>query len=260
MSVLLFLIAVAASGIGAISGIGGGVIMKPLLDSTGMLTVWAATFMSGCTVLSMSAVSVVKNRKEIKNGNFKTLLFLSFGAALGGILGKFLFQLAGQYFDNSALGITQSVILIVMNLLVIFVTVFKSKRQGGRESGNLICLIAGLFLGITSAFLGIGGGPINIAVLLLLLPVTQKRAAAGSLFIIFCSQLTSLISTLITGSLPEFRPVDLIVMCVGGIAGAFIGGAISSKISEKSARRIFIAVTVLIMFVSVYNIIKFKFF
>ena len=53
---LLFLIvSFSASVVGAICGIGGGVIIKPVLDLLHMETVAAIQFLSGCTVLSMSA-------------------------------------------------------------------------------------------------------------------------------------------------------------------------------------------------------------
>ena len=43
-----------ASVVGAICGIGGGVLIKPLLDAFGVLSVASISFLSGCTVLSMS--------------------------------------------------------------------------------------------------------------------------------------------------------------------------------------------------------------
>ena len=44
---IYFFTALAASFIGAVSGIGGGVIMKPVLDSMGEFPPAAASFLSG---------------------------------------------------------------------------------------------------------------------------------------------------------------------------------------------------------------------
>ena len=55
---IFFLVALAASVAGAICGIGGGVIIKPVLDLLHLETVTAISFLSGCTVLSMSCYSV----------------------------------------------------------------------------------------------------------------------------------------------------------------------------------------------------------
>ena len=50
--VLFFIISFLASIAGAICGIGGGVIIKPLLDSFGLMDVKTISFLSGCTVLA----------------------------------------------------------------------------------------------------------------------------------------------------------------------------------------------------------------
>ena len=54
------LVAFAACILGTICGMGGGIIIKPVLDATGVLSVAAVTFLSGCTVIAMSCWSVGK--------------------------------------------------------------------------------------------------------------------------------------------------------------------------------------------------------
>ena len=49
-----------ASTVGAIAGIGGGVIIRPVLDSFHILSAATISFLSGCTVLSMSCYSTVR--------------------------------------------------------------------------------------------------------------------------------------------------------------------------------------------------------
>lgn len=60
INLLALIVCFFASVIGAICGIGGGVIIKPVLDSVGILDVTAISFLSGCTVLSMTTYSVLK--------------------------------------------------------------------------------------------------------------------------------------------------------------------------------------------------------
>ena len=52
--VIFLAVSFGASVVGAICGIGGGVLIKPLLDAFGVLSVASISFLSGCTVLSMS--------------------------------------------------------------------------------------------------------------------------------------------------------------------------------------------------------------
>ena len=60
VTAISLLICLAASALGAICGIGGGVIIKPVLDSLGIYSVSTVNFLSGCTVLSMSGYTVLK--------------------------------------------------------------------------------------------------------------------------------------------------------------------------------------------------------
>ena len=89
MEILVLCIAFGASIVGAICGIGGGVIIKPLLDAFGIASVAEISFLSGCTVLSMSCYSVVKALAAKESlVKFQTGTPLAIGAAIGGILGK----------------------------------------------------------------------------------------------------------------------------------------------------------------------------
>ena len=51
---IIITICLLASVIGSICGIGGGVIVKPVLDSMGIMSVETVSFLSGLMVMSMS--------------------------------------------------------------------------------------------------------------------------------------------------------------------------------------------------------------
>ena len=110
MSVSLYIIFAAvsflASVAGAICGIGGGVLIKPILDMFGVLSVASISFLSGCTVLSMSCYSVVKARLSGSSlVDMRTGTPLAIGAALGGIGGKMMFQyISGLVEDKNQVG------------------------------------------------------------------------------------------------------------------------------------------------------------
>ena len=91
MILFVFFVCLAASTIGGVCGIGGGVVIKPLLDATGIMPVSTLSFLSGLTVLAMAVVNVWKNRKN-KAIDMKRSLPLGIGAAMAsaGILGGLL--------------------------------------------------------------------------------------------------------------------------------------------------------------------------
>lgn len=108
---LYFTICFIASTLGAICGIGGGVIIKPVLDATNTLSVVAISFLSGCTVLAMTSYSVLCDRISKKQSiSMRICVPLAVGAAVGGILGKRLFSIIVASSSNqSQVGLIQAI-------------------------------------------------------------------------------------------------------------------------------------------------------
>ena len=102
MVYLIFLIvSFGASIAGAICGIGGGVIIKPALDAVGVLDVATISFLSGCTVLTMSCYSVYKAKRSGESLiDMKIGTPLAIGAAVGGVVGKWMFQMVSAGKDK----------------------------------------------------------------------------------------------------------------------------------------------------------------
>lgn len=250
MFILYFAIALFASTIGAISGIGGGIIIKPVMDALGTLSTETISFMSGCTVLSMTVSSFIRGRKRKTKIDIKTSLWLAIGAAVGGIIGKSLFS-----YVPGNVALIQSAILFVINVGVF---IYIRKRDNIKTfdiENQALCILIGFSLGLVSAFLGIGGGPINIAVLYYFFSMTPKVTARNSLFIILFSQSTSLITTFATRTVPTFEPLSLIVMCIGGVAGAIIGAAFATKMNDEKTENFFSVVLVGLIALNLYNLV-----
>ena len=129
MTIIFFLVSISASVVGSICGIGGGVIIKPVLDAAGIMSVSSISFLSGCTVLAMSVVSVYKNvRAGTAKLNVRTATGLAVGAALGGVAGKSMFQaLKSAVGNENVVGMTQAVVLIIITLGTLIYTVCKKK-------------------------------------------------------------------------------------------------------------------------------------
>ena len=250
---LYFSIALLASIIGSISGIGGGIIIKPVMDCFTSLTPSAISFMSGCTVLSMAFSSYIRGLKSPVKLNYATTLWLALGACTGGWLGKTVFSIiAGNATANVKL--IQSVLLLIINLLVFLYLIKKSSIKTKQIKNKLVCVIIGFILGVSSSFLGIGGGPINIVVLSYFFSTQAKETAKNSLFIILFSQLTSFITTLATHTVPAVNFFYLGIMCFGGISGAIIGSSIAKKMDNTKTEKFFRNLLIALIFLNIYNI------
>lgn len=257
-SLLFFVVSLAASVVGAICGIGGGVIIKPTLDVFGWASASTISFLSGCTVLSMSCYSVVKSmRSGERQVNLRTGTSLAIGSVIGGVAGKQLFTYLQSLFSNpERIGAVQALCLGVITLGTLLYTLRKNSIRTHHILHPLACILIGLILGICSSFLGIGGGPINLVVLYYFFSMDTKTAAANSLYIILFSQIASLVTTVLTGTIPVFAPITLILMICGGIWGGILGRIINRKLSNLAVEKLFIALMVLIIGICIYNTIQ----
>ena len=253
--VFSFLICLLATTIGGISGVGGGVIIKPVLDAVSGMPVATVSFLSGCTVLAMTVTSMLRSRGgEVKVEPRRGTL-LAIGAAAGGIVGKELFELV-RAAGGISVSIAQQVMMIALTLGVLIYTLNRSRIVTRDVKNPAACVVIGLVLGLLSAFLGIGGGPINLAVLYYFFSMDTKTAALNSLYIILFSQSASFLSTVLRGTVPEFQWPVLIVMVIGGILGGTLGRGISKKLSNSGVDRLFFWLLLAITAISCYNLVN----
>lgn len=258
LAIILFLVAFFASSIGAVVGAGGGVIIKPVVDMLGLLPVATVSFCSGCTVLGMSCFSLIRNRNNGIKLQLRSSTLLAAGAVAGGLIGQALFEFVRNGFQNEeVLGGIQAVCLTCITFFV-FLYVCKKESIPSKHVTNAAAILAiGASLGLMSSFLGIGGGPANVAVLFFFFSMDAKEAAKNSLYIIVFSQVSSLISALATHSVPEFQWTQLIAMICGGIGGAMVGAVMSKRMNNQGVELMFKILLLGITGVGVYNILKY---
>ncbi len=258
-SLIYFVISFFASVIGAICGIGGGVIIKPVLDMFGLASVSTISFLSGCTVLSMSCYSVSRNllggesRVDMRTGTP-----LAIGGAVGGIVGKWMFgAVKAMFADPNTVGAVQAACLALLTVGTLIYTIFKSRIKTKKVDSIPLCVVIGLALGILSSFLGIGGGPFNLVILFYFFSMDTKTAAQNSLYIILFSQITSLITTLVTKTVPSFEWLALVLMVAGGIGGGMAGRKLNRKLDNQAVDKLFMGLMAVIICISIYNVIRY---
>lgn len=254
-SLLFFAVSFFASIVGAICGIGGGVIIKPVLDLFGWASVSTISFLSGCTVLAMSLYSVGRSMAAgERTVDLRTGTPLAIGAAVGGVLGKQLFTaVRAASPDPDMVGGVQAVCLALVTLMTLVYTLKKAGIRTKKIDSTDLCLAIGLVLGVMSSFLGIGGGPINLVVLFYFFSMDTKTAAANSLYIILFSQIASLAATLVTHTVPPFTAHTLALMVLGGIGGGMAGRKINKRLDGRAVDRLFTVLMTVIIGISVYN-------
>lgn len=259
MEILVFLISLFASTLGAICGFGGGVIIKPIMDLTGLLPVSSVSFLSGCTALAMAVSSLIQQKNNHVELRYRTTTSLAIGAAAGGLLGKGLFEYIRTNSQNEAvLGGVQAFGLTLITVGVLFYVCYRHRLNSYHIESKIICLLIGGLLGLVSSFFGIGGGTSNVAVLFFFFSMDAKTAAKNSLYIIIFSQSASIIKAVAANTVPPFDWFILLFMIGGAVGGACIGSSLSKKFSNRNVEIMLKGLLIVLILVNTTNILKYS--
>ena len=243
----------AATTLGAFVGLGGGVIIKPVLDFIGQEPRVQVDFLSAAAVFTMSVVSTGKYIRKKQKFDFGIILFIAAGAIFGGYLGSAVMDIISGYIEQQVIRCIQAFTLAV---LLTAVSIYVGKCSFSFHIKNKAAILAvGLVLGFIASFLGIGGGPINVAVLTLFFSMSVKESAVYSVAIIFFSQLSKLITIFATAGFAPYAHQwkTLIFILPAAVIGGFIGSSLNRKSDDKFIRKIFVAVMILLVMLNIYN-------
>ena len=257
MILICLAVCLASTMLGAISGIGGGVIIKPMLDLTLTLGMSRISLLSSMAVLSMSLFSVGKNcvQKDRQVLSMRIAVPLAAGSTAGGIVGKMLFSRLSAYLAADQLvKVVQNGVLFLL-IGAVALAAFRTRgEQTPADRTPLFGLLVSLMLGMMSAFLGIGGGPMNMLALTAFYRMRHKDAALYSLFIIVFSQTAGILTALLGGStLPNGSLI--VTACAAGILGGILGRSLSRRMSNAAVRTLYNGALIFILVLCVANIV-----
>ena len=241
-----------ATLLGSFVGLGGGVIIKPVLDVINAHSLTEISFFSSWAVFAMSITSTT--RHIIKKTPIKPsiVLLVALGSVGGGLLGNYLFNyaLSVSSTPNTVRGIQSAILAVLLVCVIIFVS---GNFKTFNVKNPIAILLSGLLLGTAAAFLGIGGGPINVAFLTLMFSFTMRDAAVYSVAVIFFSQCANIISTYIKTGFSGFDMKVLLVIIPVAVIGGFIGSILNRKCNEKAIKVTFTIAVSSVAALSLYN-------
>lgn len=225
-------------------------MIKPIFDAIGVHDVVSISFYSSVAVFTMSLISTVR---QVKNGiqfHKKRATITIIGSIVGGYLGNVAFTWLIVIFPNESFVQIIQIVLTVLSL--VFSLMYSVKKWRSLHLASFCWyFLTGILLGFLASLLGIGGGPINVALLMFCFAMPIKTATASSILIILFSQLTKLVAI---GFSPGFATFDL-TMLYAIIPAAIIGGILGAKLSkilvDKAVARSY---QMMILFVILLNI------
>ncbi|MFW3589342.1 sulfite exporter TauE/SafE family protein [Vagococcus fluvialis] len=252
IGIIYFIVIVFANTIGAISGMGGGVLIKPIFDLLHVHSVAAVSFYSSVAVLTMSVVST---SKQLQNGiqiKWPFAIQVSLGAVVGGLLGNIVFEKILALFPA---GREVQLVQIVLTIITLVFSYLYSKKiwENFNYQSPVLTLGSGLLLGFLASLLGIGGGPINVALLMLLFNIPIKQATVYSIITIFFSQLTKVITIFVTVDMSRYDMNMLYYIIPAAILGGFLGSFVSGKVTDERVNQVYQWVIILVLIINIYN-------
>ena len=255
--VLLFLLGTVTGVVAALLGIGGGLLMVPVLTFTGLPAVNAtATSLVGVLLSSISG-----SFRNWRAGELN--LRGSLGLALGGIPTAQLGAALGNMLPNSVLSLS----FACLQLVSIYLMGLRQKLRQGDEpaetpetssmsasmpasifasiSANPLSILGiGMLAGLLSGLFGVGGGVVMVPLQMLVLGVPIKpavRTSLGAIVLISASGLAR--------HAYQDNVFWMTGLCVG--LGAILGAQVGSRwLPRLPAKRVTLLFRLLLLFLS----------
>jgi len=236
MDILIFIISFVASFVMSLGGVGGAIILIPVLITLGVPLNTARPVGLFYNIVGMTGATV----SNIKNKR------LDVRAGIPIIISSFLFAGAGAWISKFIPEKTVLYLFIVFLLFSGFMFMFHKKKpeENYRNDVPYVALFTiGAFAGLISGILGIGGGGI-ISPLLLMLGFNPKKIAVITAFVVPFSSLSGFITYWAMGHV-DWKV--LIIVSVAGYAGASLGTAFMQKRLNPQTVKKILAVILLLM-------------
>jgi len=204
-------------------GIGGGMILVPILLVIGFDIKDAI----GISIVQMVFSSVFGSYLNHKRGSLVVGegIFVGFGGFIGGFIGGYV----TVYISSAIL----QFLFFALLLFALFRLFFSKNHEDNAQTKTLsktLLFMIGFIIGIFSITLGIGGSVILTPLLVGLLHYPIKKAVSAGLFFVVFSSVAGMISRLNSGTIDFHNGLAVAVASLLGVAfGIWLKDHVSSK-------------------------------
>lgn len=246
--ILCIVIGLITAIIGSLLGLGGGILLVPVLlllytyvNGFEWATPQAAVGISLISMVFTAFASTISNYRS-KLVHIKVGIYYLIGGLPGSIIGSYL----NGYVHVDNFPIYFGSLQIIISLLFF---IKPNKDREAKPVSPLIPILLSLGIGTMSGLFGIGGGSMIVPTMILLFGIPIHIAIATSLFIITFMSTIGAGTHITLGHIP-WNYVSYFVVT------AFIGGIIGAKINHLlKGRTIEWILRIFLMFIGLYLII-----
>jgi uncharacterized membrane protein YfcA len=264
---ILFMGAIAAGLVGALTGLGGGVVLIPLLTLVFNVDIRYAI---GCALISSIATSSGSAVAYIKEGitNIRIGMFLEIATTTGAIIGA----LIAVYMPTNIVAVIFGVVLLFSALMALrkkneaadtserskLARLFKLNGSYASPAGpveyKVHRVLGGYSLmtvaGVISGLLGIGSGALKVLAMDTVMRIPFKVSTTTSNFMIGVTAAASAVVYLQRGYIDPDLAMPVVI---GVLIGAFAGSKILLNADVKKLRLLFSIVIGFLALEMIYN-------
>ena len=239
------LIGLAAGLLSGGFGIGGGVVMVPLLVAVGLDRHRAhATSLASIFPIAAAGAVTFALSGEVNLG-------LGVLVGVGGVIGSIVGASLMNRLSTRSLSIFFGLVLLAAGIRMIFST-DPLPLAGGFDDLTLalIAVGIGLFSGFLAGVAGVGGGIVIVPATVLLLGFTQHEAQGTSLLAII---LTAVAATIINRKNRRVQLKDAVMVGAGGVVGAVAASVAALGVDGRVLSALFGVFAVLVAARTLYQ-------
>jgi hypothetical protein len=244
----LALIGLAAGLLSGGFGVGGGIIMVPLLVAVG-LDRHRAHATSIAAIIPIAAAGAVAF-------GLSGAIDLSLGVyiGLGGVAGSVLGASMMNRMSSRSLSIFFGVVLLAAGIrMIVSGDSLPGSADFGEPAQIAIAVGIGLLSGFFAGVAGIGGGAVIVPATVLLLGFAQHEAQGTSLVAII---LTAIAASVVNLRNKRVRPEDGLVAGGAGVVGSIVGAQIALGADGRTLSVLFGALVVILSTRTLYQAVR----
>jgi uncharacterized protein len=239
------LIGLIAGILGSMVGVGGGIIISPVLTFLGLPPAQVA----GTSLFAVSSTSISSTIAYAKSKKIQYMLGIKM--ALLSIPGAIIGSYFSTEIDPGYFKIILAIILVGTGIYLMFKKeIINGNSLSFSSTWVKILFYSSTFVaGIISSLFGVGGGVIYVPLMIMIIGLTMHLAAPTSQFVLMITSLVGLSIHIILGN-PQYLPA--VLLSIGAFTGAQIGSRLTSRLSDQKLRLIlgitFVGIATKLMF------------
>ncbi|MEK4404621.1 sulfite exporter TauE/SafE family protein [Sporosarcina sp. FSL K6-6792] len=266
--ILLAVIGLASGIVGALVGLGGGIILVPATLYVGInlglidgITPQTVVGLSVIMMIFTGLASTISYMKT-KTIDFKSGFIFFLGSVPGTLIGAFV----NKGLDLPSFNLYFGILLILLSTLLLvrkylkpvswFVNHGKKRTFIDNTEQTFVygypvwfALLLSFVVGFSSGLFGIGGGSILVPAMILLFLFPPHVAVGTSMFMVFLSALVNSITHISLGNVPWLYTIPV-------IPAAYIGAKIGARLNQKmKSETLVVALRIILLLLGIRSII-----